>query len=149
GATPVDASGTHLFSFLPLSNGRMLLIGGERHITLWDLMTGHLLATLKGHGGWVSSLALSADGRTLVSSANDGTLKLWSLSLRKELLSFPGEITPWSRVALSADGSAVAALSHVDGLVRVFHAPSFEQIDKAEIKNRQKENDAGAHVSER
>jgi len=124
-----------LLSLLALPDGKRVLTGGERDIELWDLTTGHLLARLKGHGGWVSGLALSADGRTLVSSANDGTLKLWSMQLGKELLAFPGDVSAWSKVAISSDGNSIVALSpDKDRLVRVIHAPSLQVIKEAEAR---------------
>ena len=36
-----------------------------------------LLRTLTGHTGVVQSVALSADGQTLVSGSNDTTIKVW------------------------------------------------------------------------
>src|SRR5262249_33129547 len=36
-------------------------------LTLWDAATGKELHSLRGHRGWVTALAFSPDGRTLVS----------------------------------------------------------------------------------
>src|SRR5262249_4544345 len=43
---------------------------------LWR-MNHQELATLKGHGNSVSSIAFSNDGRTLASGSQDNTVKLW------------------------------------------------------------------------
>jgi WD40 repeat protein len=37
------------------------------------------LLTLQGHRGWVRKIAFSPDGQTLISSSEDGTIKLWNL----------------------------------------------------------------------
>jgi WD40 repeat protein len=42
------------------------------------------LATLRGHTNEVLSLAITADGKTLISGGNDKTIKLWDLTTRKE-----------------------------------------------------------------
>jgi WD40 repeat protein len=47
---------------------------------MWDVVTGKELARLEGHRGTVTSLAWSADGKTLVSGSNDGTALAWDVS---------------------------------------------------------------------
>lgn len=133
GAKPRNYS-TRLSSFLPVVGGKLIIIGGERDITLWEVETGRRVATLEGHGGWVTTLALSPDGSTLASAANDGALKLWNLALRKEVITLPGQISPHTRkLAFAPDGNAIAALSlRQDRRVRLFHAPSLQEIDEAE-----------------
>jgi WD40 repeat protein len=51
--------------------------------------TGKELRPLVGHKGKLSALAFSADGRTLASSAQDKTLRLWDVATGKELRQFP------------------------------------------------------------
>ncbi len=48
-------------------------------LRLWDLNTGKELKRFKGHTAPVLSLALSADGRFLVSGSGDGTMRLWEM----------------------------------------------------------------------
>lgn len=60
------------------SDGQMIASGGRRDKTvkLW-LPTGELIQPLHGHSKGVTSVAFSADGRTLVSSSYDKTIKIW------------------------------------------------------------------------
>ena len=46
-------------------------------IQLWDVTTGDQIAALDGHTQGVETLKFSPDGKTLVSTAMDGTILLW------------------------------------------------------------------------
>jgi eukaryotic-like serine/threonine-protein kinase len=48
-------------------------------IKLWNTQTGKLLRTLTLRNGSVSSVALSADGRTLASGSSEGTVNIWGV----------------------------------------------------------------------
>ena len=37
--------------------------------------------TLRGHTGWIFSVAFSPDGKRIVSGSWDGTVKIWDVSL--------------------------------------------------------------------
>ena len=51
---------------------------------LWDAATGEELVRLPGHSDYVYSLAFSPDGKTLVSSSGDTTLRLWDTEPLRE-----------------------------------------------------------------
>jgi WD40 repeat protein len=72
------------FSFSPDSK---ILLWGENYnfgirgtIQLWDVQNRTILATLEGHKAPVSFLGFSPDGRHIVSSSYDGTIRLWGLN---------------------------------------------------------------------
>jgi len=48
-------------------------------IVVWDLKTMQRRATLTGHCGQINHIALSPDGRTLVSCGTDGTIRFWNM----------------------------------------------------------------------
>ena len=51
--------------------------GDARGIACWDITSGKLLGELKGHGRPVRALALSPDGKTVVTASDDTTLLVW------------------------------------------------------------------------
>ena len=60
--------------------------------------------TLKGHTDRVNSVAVSADGRFIVSGSEDKTIKVWNILERREECTFTGHTDSVSSVAVSADG---------------------------------------------
>jgi len=46
---------------------------------IWDMQTGKSLVDLQGHTGVISNLALSADGKLLVTGSYDGTVQFWGV----------------------------------------------------------------------
>jgi len=58
---------------------RLLSGGYDATVKLWSLSNERVEATLRGHEGWVRSLAVMQAGRTVVSGSSDGILKIWNL----------------------------------------------------------------------
>src|SRR5262249_8916535 len=49
----------------------------DQTVRLWEVSNGKSLNILYGHSHWVSSVAFSPDGSTIVSSSYDGVMNLW------------------------------------------------------------------------
>jgi WD40 repeat protein len=63
---------------------------GQPSLQLWDVRAGRPVRELTGHIERIRSLAFSADGALLASTANDGTTCLWKLSDLKEIVAARG-----------------------------------------------------------
>jgi Tol biopolymer transport system component len=93
---------------------RVALVDKNRHIRVWDLDKGAVLATTeKGHSNSVRSLALSPDGKKLVSSGPGNEVWLWDATTGKHLADLPGQQqfglpAEMECLVFSADGKRIA-----------------------------------------
>jgi WD40 repeat protein len=94
----------------------------ENSITLWEVATGKLQFTLKGHTAYVGSVAFSADGKTLASGCEDGTIKLWDVTGGKELATLKGHAGGVRCLAFSADGKVLGSGS-ADKTIKLWDMP--------------------------
>src|SRR3954464_7997908 len=86
---------------------RRPLIGVAGAFVLLLLLPGLAQAQLRGHGGPVRALAVSADGATAISGSFDSSAIRWSLTrnVAEQVLRFHGSAV--NAVALTPDGRTV------------------------------------------
>jgi WD40 repeat protein len=117
-------------------DGRLFATVESGDIQIRRLPTAEVVGVLKGHTRKDPRLAFSPDGRTLVSIADDRTVRLWHIATRRELLQFqtPDEDRGPYFLEFSPDGRALAATRVDDrGPVTWLHfAPSLAEIAVAE-----------------
>ena len=89
-----DYDRVHCYSFVP--NGS-IIVGSDFHLALYDTATGHQVREFIGHTGPIWAVAVSQDGRLLISGSQDQTIRLWNIATGELLLSFFG--------SYQADGS--------------------------------------------
>ena len=86
-----------------------------------------LLRTLTGHRRGVLSVAISADGQTLVSGSWDNTINVWDLSAGKEIRTLSNHTNYVLSVALSADGGTLVSGSW-DATIKVCDLVSGKEV---------------------
>jgi WD40 repeat protein len=71
-----------------------------------------LIRTLSGHSDWVNAIAVTPDGKTLISGSDDNTIKIWDLLTGTEKLTFKGHSNSVRAIALTPDGKTVISGSY-------------------------------------
>jgi len=80
---------------------------GWEHDHLWTRFTSN--QTLRGHTGPVTCVAFSPDGKRIVSSSDDLTIRVWDAETGQELFALKGHQLPVACVTFSPDGKRLAS----------------------------------------
>jgi WD40 repeat protein len=85
---------------------------------MWDAETGQELRTLQGHTARAQSVTFSPDGRRLISTAQDKSMKVWDTESGQELLTFKADC---AGIAFSSNGQRLFT-GQPDGSVTIYDA---------------------------
>ena len=105
-------------------DGSMMATAAGHAITLWDMRTKRQVRTMLGHANNITGIEFGAVNSTLVSTASQDGVRIWSTISGREVcrvgtLSGSGERTPF---AISGDGALIAVADRSSGLARVFRS---------------------------
>ncbi len=93
------------FSVAFSKDGRSVLIAANASVQILDVATGAISLTLDS--GVVESLAVSPDGRRILTGGYDKTARLWDSANGKQILTLTGHTDDIHSVAFSPDGHYV------------------------------------------
>ncbi|WP_067477644.1 NB-ARC domain-containing protein [Nocardia amamiensis] len=101
-------------------DGRHIVCGAENTVQIWDLAEGQLIRTLRGHDSLVYAVAVSSDGRYIVSGGSGGNaVRLWDLASGQLLHTLQGHTQEIYAVTAMADGRHVVSAGF-DRAIRVW-----------------------------
>lgn len=108
---------------LPFGDKRQL--DGERHVPTLLIRPPRprytLINSLTGHGGYVSSIAFSADGKFLASGSWDRSLRVWGVNTGRCLETFDCQSKVYSAAFSSYGNSKFLACGAGDGTIHVWN----------------------------
>ena len=114
---PEDMLGAYALAASP--DGSRVAVGGYTQILEFAPADGRILRKWVGHRGFVRALAYTSDGGSLVSSADDGSVAVWSSTVERPLARLEGHRGGVLALAVSRDGEHVLSGGR-DGTVRLW-----------------------------
>ena len=102
------------------------------------------MRTLRGHSDSVNSVALSSDGRHIVSGSADDTVKVWALAAGACVRTLEGHSRPVSSVAVSSDGRQIVSGSG-DETVKVWPMRHGRRVPHCLLRKQVAATNAMAH----
>src|SRR5205807_4687312 len=79
-AEPEGGRGASIDCLAFSRDGRLLVAGVGEDIILWDVIRRAEALRWRGHRRTISSVALTPDGKSLITGSDDKTVKVWNLS---------------------------------------------------------------------
>jgi WD40 repeat protein/DNA-binding SARP family transcriptional activator len=129
-AVPLAISGSTLTLNSLSPDGTRIAFGSifsGNDATVWDLTTGELLLTLKGHTREVLDVEFSPDGTRIATASADGTAKIWDARTGNLLFTLSGNDQGIWGLAYSPDGTRIVTASE-DSTVKVWDASTGREV---------------------
>ena len=112
------------------ADGRRGVVGrGAGGITVWDLATGVIEQRLTGHTRDVNSLFVSPDGTQIVSSSDDGTVRVWRPGEGDHRILVKDPF-PIDGLAVTPDQRFVAVVRRFGVIAEVYETASGQEISR-------------------
>ena len=97
---------------------------GDEIIKLWDITKSRYIKTLEGHTDRVYSLAVTPDGKNIVSGSRDNTIKIWDIQNGECIRTLKGH-TDAVHSVITQDGKTIISRSR-DNTIKTWDIQSGE-----------------------
>jgi WD40 repeat protein len=97
----------------------------EGEIKIWNLKTGELITTWRGHTKLITSVVFLPDGKTLVSAGEDKDIIIWDAEQGQEKRTLRGQSGAITALAQTPDGKTLASGSS-DRTIRLWDLGAFK-----------------------
>ncbi len=115
---PEDGAYTAVIAIALSPDGTRVAAGSkDRTAKIFSVEDGSLLATMTGHGGFVTEVAFGDAGKTLYSASTDGTLRSWHSESGKPIAVLRGHTKGVTAFDTTPDGTSIISAS-TDGTLR-------------------------------
>jgi WD40 repeat protein len=104
-------------------DGKQIAFATSSYVHVFDVISGKFAYSLIGHRGFISSLAWRNDGKYLLTSSYDNTVKIWQAGTGQVLRTVTAGDVDLNVAVFSPDGKNFA-VGGDDKLVRVFDSES-------------------------
>ena len=110
------------------ADGTRLLAGArDKRAQLWDVGSGKLLQTLPA-GGPVQAAVFAGGDKFIVTGSNDDVVRIWDAQTGQLVRALPPLLHAIHSLAVSPDGSLVAAVAFSDPTARVYAIPGGDLV---------------------
>ncbi len=108
----------------------------DRMVRVWDVETGEILLDLDMNGGWVRTVAISPDGRSVASatwnSERGGTIHIWDIATGEEQLRMFGHVDLITGLSFNSTGTRIISASW-DRSLRVWDTARGTQFQRFDV----------------
>ncbi|MGK7958160.1 MAG: WD40 repeat domain-containing protein [Crocosphaera sp.] len=111
----------------------ILVVGDDQTVMILNLSNGRKLKFLREHTGKVSDVAISPDGKNIVSvSGDDRTIRIWDLESGELLQTIGANIGPTTSVEYTPDGAMfITGAIGTDRTLKFWDATTFELLNSS------------------
>ncbi|KAL0960737.1 hypothetical protein HGRIS_005760 [Hohenbuehelia grisea] len=104
------------------TDGHRIAVGSQNSVQIWDLPSGQQIGeSLVGHEDTVKSVAISKDGKRVVSCSWDKTIRIWDTGVSRSKTRSPNSPdSPVTSISISPNGQYIASGSTWDNTIWIW-----------------------------
>jgi tetratricopeptide (TPR) repeat protein len=108
---------------------RFVSTSTDQTASVWNIETGEEIATLRGHSGAITGIAVNRTGTYIFTGSDDGTARIWDSETGRVVSSLSGHHGNVIAIALTSDGKSLVTGS-LDGSARIWEAATGVEVSR-------------------